>query len=418
MFKKLLLENKFSKDVVSILDIGSSKIICLIARINSSKIEVLGSGCHSANGFRNGNISDPKQAKFSIIAAIDQAEKAANLTIDRVIVTLNGNKISSSYLSPSISIKKQKITNREVNFLTLNAVREVEKLNREVIHYFHLKYHVDENNHVKNPCGLIGNKITVDSHFITIPSIMLENIINCLASCQLDIEDCIFAPYAAGIATLSENDKEFGSTIIDFGDSITSYALFSQNNLVHCGFIPIGSKAITNDIAKSFMLDIATAERIKTIYGAASVDYADNQKMINYKVEGAIFSNFELEEKSISNAELNEVINARIEEIFYLLKQILEKQYLSFPNAQHNVVLTGGGSLLTGISNEASKILRAKVRIGRPVSLTGMNEDLSNASYAAAIGSLLISNKNKSSSNFPNGLSFANKILDWIKFKF
>lgn len=417
MFRKFLLESKSNKDIVSVLDIGSSKIICLIAKKNGSKIEVIGSGCHSANGFKNGNISDSRQAKSSIIAAVDQAEKAANLTIDKVIIALNGNKISSSYLSSSINLKKQKITNNEVNLLTLNAVQEIEKQSREVIHYYNLKYQVDENNHVKNPCGLIGNRMTVESHFVTIPSIMLENIINCLASCQLNVEDCIFSPYAAGISTLSANDKEFGATVIDFGDSITSYALFSQNNMVHCGFIPIGSRSITNDIAKSFMLDLATAERIKTIYGAASVDYADNQKMISYKVEGSTAGSFEVEERSMSNAELNEVINARIEEIFLLIKQILNKQYTSFPDAQHNVVLTGGGSLLTGISNQASKFLETKTRIGRPMLIAGLNEDISNSSYATAIGTLYLATTTDSSStdiNFP----LADKFLNWLKNKF
>lgn len=418
VLKNFILETSNSKNIVSVLDIGSSKIICLIARIVGKKIEIIGSGCQSANGFKNGNISDPKLAKASIIAAVDQAEKAANLTIDKVILALNGNKICSNYMNPSITLKRQKITNYDVSSLISNGIKDIEKAGREVIHYFQLRYSVDDNNDVKNPCGLLGNKLSAEIHFVTVPSILLENIINCLASCQLNVEDCIFAPYAAGLTNLTENDKEFGATIIDFGDGITSYALFSQNNMVNCGFIPIGSRSITNDIAKSFMLDLATAERIKTIYGAASVDYADNQKMINYKVEGNILGHFETEERSISNAELNEVINARIDEILNLLKTVLSRQYELFPNTKHNIIFTGGGSMLTGIGQEASKILSSKVRLGKPVAMPELSQEFTSANYATAIGILQYVSNGISNHTDLTKSSLVDKIMSWVRGKF
>ncbi len=236
----------------------------------------------------------------------------------------------------------------------------------------------------------------------------------------MNVEDCIFAPYSAGLATLNENDKEFGATIIDFGDGITSYALFSQNNMVNCGFMPIGSRSITNDIAKSFMLDLPAAERIKTIYGAASVNYADNQKMISYKTEGNFLGCLEAEDRSISNAELNEVINARVEEILNLVKNILEAQYELFPNTQHNIILTGGGSLLTGITEEASKILASKVRLGRPMMVKGLSQDAINSTYAAAIGALqyLSNNNSNTHSTDLTKISFAAKFMNWFRNSF
>lgn len=417
--KDFLLEAN-SKNIVTILDIGSSKIVCLIASIDKGQITIIGNGCQSANGFKNGNISDAKLAKSSIISAIDQAEKAANLTIDKVILALNGNKIRSHYLNPSIILKKQKVTSQDIDYLISSGIKELEKNGNEIIHYFSLSYKLDESNGIKNPKGLLGNKLSAKIHYVTVSSILLENLINCLASCQLDVEDCVFAPYSAGLATLNDNDKEFGATIIDFGDGITSYALFSQNNMVHCGFVPIGSKSITNDIAKSFMLDVATAERIKTIHGAASVNYSDNKKMIYYKTDGNFLGHFEAEERSISNAELNEVINARIDEILKLLKEVLSSQYMLFPNTQHNIIFTGGGSMLTGLAQEASKILASKVKLGKLKDIQGLSKEAVNATYAAAIGTLQYIADNNSSSDLSDRtkLSAMDKFINWIKHRF
>ena len=418
ILKNLLLETSKNKNIVTILDIGSSKIVCLIAKISGENIEIIGNGCHSANGFKNGNISDSKLAKASIISAVDQAEKVANVTIDKVILALNGNKITSHYLVNSTVLKNQKVDNSDVNYLISNGIKDLEKEGREVIHYFSLGYDVDDNRGIKNPCGLLGKKLSANLHFITIPSTLLDNIVNCLAACQLNVEDCVFAPYAAGLATLGENDKEFGATVIDFGDGITSYALFSQNNIVNCGFIPIGSRSITNDIAKSFMLDFASAERIKTIHGAASVSYADNQKMIRYKTEGNIFGNLENEDRNISNVELNEVINARVNEIFSLLKSALDKQYKVFADTQHNIVLTGGGSLLTGVGQEVSRTLSSKVRLGKTAIIPGVIQDHINSTYSVAIGVLqYLSLSSDEESKSVDKNSFLGKIVHWIKNK-
>ena len=204
-FKEIFSET--SDKIYTILDIGSSKIICLVANFLEDKIKILGNSCYSANGFKNGNICDAKLAKASIIAAIDQAERMAGITIEDVILVINGNKIKSCYLNPSVKLAKQKITNSDIENLVMLGIREIEKSENEVIHYFPVNYIIDGNNWVRNPIGLIGNKLHANLHYVTIPSIMLENIINCLASCQLNICDCVFAPYSASLANLNNNDN-------------------------------------------------------------------------------------------------------------------------------------------------------------------------------------------------------------------
>lgn len=416
--KEIISTSSYTGDIVSILDIGSSKVVCLIASIKSGKINIIGSGCHSANGFKNGAITNSKSAKTSIIAAVDQAEKMAGITVDKIILALNGNKIRSHYICPSLELRKHKVHNRDISALMAQGVKDLEKQGCEVIHCFPLEYIIDGNDGIFEPSGLLGNKISAKIHFVTVPSIMLENIINCLASCQLDVEDCIFAPYAAGLATLNDNDKELGATIIDFGAGITSYAVFLQKNMVYCGFIPIGSGAITEDIAKSFMLDLSTSERIKTINGAASVGYADSQKMINCKVDN-LEDPFDHEDRNISNAELNDVINARIEEILTLLKNTLDKRK-NFCDTQRNIVLTGGGSLLSGISHEASKIFKSKVRLGKPIAVLGLSSESINATYAAAIGVLkyLADKSAARSSSGLSKISLVRKFIIWFKDNF
>ena len=378
---KDLLLSKNEEEIIAVIDIGTSKVVCLIASVINGKITIIGSGCQSANGFKNGMISDSSMAENSIIAAVDQAEKAASVTVENVILALNGNKIRSHYLKPSMVLKKKRVSENDAKHLITYGIKELEAKDLEIIHYFPLEYIIDDSAGIKDPKGLIGNKLTANIHFVTVPAGLLENIINCLGRCQLDVKDCVFAPFAAGLATLNEDDKELGATVIDFGAGITSYALFMQNQLVYTGFIPIGSGAITNDIAKSFMLDLATAERMKTINGAATVNYNDKNTMITYHAS-------DYEERSILNAELNEIINARIDEIFTILKDQLSKHYQNYPDAKNNLIFTGGGSMLTDIIKLASKIFAGKVRLGKPAQVTGLSEDAVMATYAAAIGVL------------------------------
>lgn len=410
-FNDLIPSSPFAGETITILDIGSSKVVCLIANIKSAEINIVGSGCQSANGFKNGNITDSKSAKSSIIAAIDQAEKAAGITVENVILALNGNKIRSHYLYPTMELKKNKVLDKDINNLVMQGIKELEKQGNEVIHYFPLEYSIDGNNGILEPSGLLGNKITAKIHYVTTPSLMIENLINCLASCQLDVDDCIFAPYAAGLSTLNDNEKELGSTIIDFGAGITSYATFSHNNMIHCGFIPIGGKAITDDIAKSFMIDSSTAERIKNINGAANVSYADNRSRIQYKTESDAFDS---EERHISNAELNDVINARIEEILNLLKASLDKNNITYSN----IVLAGGGSLLTGINDEVAKIFGCKSRLGKPTMIPGLNPSSINATYAAAIGVLQYLASKSSNKPLNTKLPLGKRIFNWLKENF
>ncbi len=411
--KELLIEK--SDRLLTVLEIGSSKIICIIASVSNAGIKVVGHGCHSANGFKNGNISDTKLAKESIISAIEQAELEANFTVESVILIINGNKVRSHYLTPSLNLSKRKITSAAVEDLVFSGIRDLEKKGNQVIHFCSLGYNVDGNNMVRNPVGLIGSKVIANIHYVTASSIMLENIINCLASCQLDIEDCVFAPFASSYMVLNNNDKEIGSTVIDIGGQITSYALFTQGNVVACGYIPIGGDAITNDISKSFMMDILTAERIKTIHGAAKSSYADKNKMISYKNEGNVLGGFEVEERTLSNIELNNVIHARLEEIFTYLKRILADHYQQFPNARHNVIITGGTTSLNGIGEETSRILETKVRVGKFNLFEGLPNDITKSSYAAIAGALKMISQNESELEVNQNEWFLKGLIAWFR---
>lgn len=409
--------NKFTKKstnnkTVAVLDIGSSKIVCLIATIVAGKIKIIGTGCHSAHGFKNGNISNAKSAKLSIISAVDQAEKAANRTIERVILSLNGNKIKSLYLQPSVLLKKNKVSNEDIKNLAIIGLKEIEKKGYEVIHYFPLEYIIDNNNGINDPIGLLGHKLSARIHFVGIPTILLDNLIDLLASCQLDVEDCVFSPYVAGLSTLNEVDKELGSILIDFGAGITSYAIFAQNNMVNCGSIPVGGAAITADIAKSFMIDFSTAERIKNIHGSANV-YSNEYEVINYKEDH--YNDYE--DRNILKSELNQIIHARLEEILLILKDILEKYSYLATNAKHNIVITGGGSILSGITSEITRIFKCKTRLGKPTVLDGLDSEAINASYSASIGTIhyILKHNLAHEIEHSNKSGIYSRILQWIK---
>jgi cell division protein FtsA len=383
---KHLFRKKKKKYIVAVLDIGSTKIICLIAYVKpNGKVNVVGIGHSESSGIKNGIITDKKLAESSIVTAVDMAEKMSSEEIDRVILTFSSSSIESKIISSQLSLPGTIINERDVENLLKHSLGAINTNKAEIIHYSPIQYSLDDSKDIKNPIGLFGYKLKVNLHTITLPVSLVYNLMNCLASCHLDMDDIIISPFASSYSFLTEDERDLGALVIDLGGATTSYAGFYRKKLLITGGVPVGANNITYDIAKILSINTKNAERIKILHGSASVTFADNYRMIDLPIAG---EDGEFLQSQISCAELNSIISARVEEIFEMIINIIQKQSVDHV-IFNRVILTGGGSLLVGIKELALNIFKGKVRLGKPFAVDGLNLEEENTSFSSAIGTLL-----------------------------
>lgn len=372
---------------IAALDIGSSKVCCIIAKISRDKrINVIGYGYNASKGIKNGVITDINQATLSVCNAVEAAEQMANERIDRVIVNISGDKVKSSIKSASIAINK----NRPVNEADINKVieRGTDKINvdgHELIHCLSTSYRLDMGEEVKDPRNIFGENLSVDILLGLVPDVMFRNLSSVIENAHLEIAGTAFSSYASALSCLVDDEKEIGATVIDIGGGTTSIASFRHGYPVFFSSLAVGGNNVTNDIAYGLTTSFAHAERLKTLHGCAFLTSQDKAELINvYPVGEEDDSSI----KQVPKSDLIGIITPRIEEIFELVNEKFKEQGLA-DISSHRVVLTGGGSQLAGMREVASMVLDKQVRLGKPKNIINLPDNLYNPSYSTCIGLLL-----------------------------
>jgi cell division protein FtsA len=404
--------------ISAVLDIGSSKIVCLIMYINQNgTVDVIGVGHHISSGFKAGVITDIKAAETSIISAITMAEKMANESIDRVNVSVSGGQIESDIINSVVDIGGDFVTAKEVNKVVNAAIEQFLQGSREIVHYFPLDYQVDGVQNIKNPILMYGARLTARTHIISATSNLVLNLANCLARCQIDVENFILASYASGVACLTQDEMELGVTLIDIGSNITEIAVFNQSNIVFAAQIPLGGYHITSDLAKGLSIGLSDAERIKNLFGSIAPNTAfSDRKHIEIKAMGD--DDQYNEPMYVEAGEVNNIIAARVEEIFDYVKMALVK-YGAEQGITKRIVLTGGTSQLIGIKDFSANYFGAQVRIGLPRTNTNVAKEYKTPAFASSLGMAELVAKNSLSapqmpSKSSGKASYLKKIFQWL----
>lgn len=367
--------------VITVLDVGSTKIACVIARIRSNgNIEVKGVGHHSAQGFRAGTITDIKLAETSILAALESAERMAETSIERVIVSISGTSIKSHHVNVRMTISGHMVTERDIARIISQSLG---RYKQPVVHYVPLDYTIDGSGGIKDPVSMCGDVLTSRLHIITASPAVMVNLSNCLARCQLDIDGFMISSYAAGLACLSEDEMNLGCTIIDMGGSVTSFAIFKDGNIIHTDSIPLGGWHVTTDMAQGLSTSLISAERIKTLHGHVISTAADNKELIDIPFIGEEMT----ESYQVPRSLLVSIIRPRIEEILEIVRDRLKESGFEAA-AGKNIVLTGGASQLMGLKELASFIFKKQVRLGIPEHLQNIDLSLYGAGFSTVIGML------------------------------
>ncbi len=370
---------------VSLLDVGTTKVCALVVKVAGDKPEVIGAGVVPAKGIKAGAIIDLDAATDSIQTALAEADRQADYQTTKVVVNVSSTQLKSQHIYQEMDIVEGRpITTQDVRHLVDRIVSDHLDEDDELLHTFPLGYVVDKEKGCYDPRDLYGKRLGAHVHMVTLPETQLKNLVAVLDRCHVSIETKVATPYAAALAVLSEEEKELGATVIDFGGGTTSYALFMSGGLVHLGNVPIGGKLMTRDIAQGLSTSQETAERLKTLNGAAFLSPKDELERLIVPLIG------EEDEASIQipRATLISMIVPRLEQILEAVgAQITEEA--RFQVATRRLVLTGGGASLEGIKEKTAALLGANVRFGKPTSIKNLPNQYDSYTFATCVGLLM-----------------------------
>lgn len=404
---------KTKEELVAILDIGSTKTVCFIGKVNvnNGSVKIIGANSQCSAGFKAGQITDVREAAHNIALTIEGAEKSSGELIEKIIVSISSRKISTSLLYSTIPIMHSKITEKEVERIIEQSLEQYSDQESEIIHYFPISYNIDNQSGIKNPLEMYGKQLGCKLYIIAVPRSLVLNMASCMNQCKLDIENFVASPYATSIACLTPEELEMGTTLIDIGGSTTTITSFQDNNIVHIDTIPLGGIHITTDISQGIGITFATAERLKILYGTTLSTSFDENQMIEINQDSYQFEFDNI--NYIRRGELSNIIRPRVEEILELAHSRLHNKIIN-----KKIVITGGTSQLEGFREISIHILGGQVRLAMPKNIAGLDDDYKNPIFSTAIGMILFAAKQLHTnatkySNQPK-LNILQKLLKWI----
>lgn len=367
-----------------VLDIGASKIACLIGRVEADGTpRVLGFGWQKGGGVRGGNIVDLEAAEKAIRACVGHAEDQADLRLRAVTVNLSCGQPESRLFNIQWPVGGRAVTDADIRGVVREGRERATTDGRDIIHALPLHFVVDSTDHVVDPRGLFCTTLTARLHIIDTMSTALRSLGACIARCDLEIETLVSAPLAAAMSTLVAEEREQGVTVIDMGGGATGIAVFADGQLMHTALVPIGGLHVTRDLAAGLSTTQAHAERLKTLYGNVESSPDDEREMLPVPLVGE-----EAEHRlaRVPRSMVVRIIRPRIEETFELIKEQLDSSGLT--RSGNRVVLTGGACQLSGLPTMAARMLGRQVRVGRPMAMRGVPELASGPAFATATGLL------------------------------
>ncbi len=384
---------KGKEEIIVGLDIGTTKICVVVAELSGGTFNIIGIGTHPSVGLRKGVVVNIEATVDSIKKAVEEAELMAGCEITSVYAGIAGGHMTGFNSNGIIAIKGDEITQSDVDRV-IEAARAVAiPMDREVIHVLPQEFIVDGEGGINNPVGMAGVRLEARIHIVTGAVTSAQNIVKCANKAGLDVCDIILEPIASCESVLTSEEKEVGTGLIDIGGGTTDLAIFSGNNIKHTFVLSLGGNNMTNDISVGLRTPMAEAERIKLKYGTCITDKVGNDETIEISdLSGR-------GDRKLPRQILAEILEPRVEEIFTLVKREIYRAGMK--NAvSSGIVMTGGASLLEGISDIAESVFELPTRIGRPQGVSGLVDVVNNPMYATGVGLVLYGAKNQAEKKF------------------
>ena len=380
---------------VSVLDVGSTKICCMIARLKPSEgealrrrthhIEVLGFASTRSRGIKSGVVVNLDEAEQAIRLAVDGAERMADVTISSLIVNISCGRLKSETFSAGVGVGGPLVSENDIQRVLAAGGAHSISDGRMVLHSLPIGYSLDGNGGIHDPTGMLGEQLGVDMHVVTADEPPLRNLELAVNRCHLEVETIVCTPYASGLSVLVDDEAELGVACIDLGGGTTTLSIFHEGQFVHSDAIAIGGNHVTLDIARGLSTNLLDAERIKARHGSALPSISDEKDILTIPPVGEDERDHP---NTVPRSALTRIIRPRVEETLELTRDLLTKS--GFAEAVgKRVVLTGGASQLTGLAETARRMLGRNVRLGRPLGVTGLPEAAKNPAFAAAVGLMI-----------------------------
>ncbi|KVH62200.1 cell division protein FtsA [Burkholderia cepacia] len=375
--------SKDYKDLLVSLDIGTSKVVAIVAELKGEgHYEVIGLGQSESRGLKKGVVVNIEATVQSIQRALEEAELMADCKITNVFTGIAGSHIRSFNSSGMVAIKDKEVTQTDVARVIETAKAINIPTDQQVLHILTQEFIIDGQEDVREPIGMSGIRLEVKVHIVTGAVSAAQNIVKCVRRCGLEVNDLILQPLASSLAVLTEDEKDLGVVLVDIGGGTTDIAIFAEGAIRHTAVIPIAGDQITSDIAMALRTPTPDAEDIKVGYGIAKQALADPDEMVEVPGLG------ERGPRTLSRQALAAVIEPRVEELFSLVQQVVrESGYEELLSS--GVVITGGASMMPGMVELGEDIFLKPVRIGAPEYAGGLSDVVRNPRYSTAMGLLV-----------------------------
>ena len=386
------------RGVVAILDIGTTKIACLVLRFDGpdklaqsehvgsmagqSAFRVIGAATTRSRGVRFGEITQMNETEKAIRTVAQAAQKMANVRVDHVIACFSGADPRSYGLAGELELEDSVVTEQDV--ARVMAACEAPDIGdgRDVLHAQPVNFAIDHRTGLGDPRGQIGNRLACDMHLLSVDSAVIQNVLYCIKRCDLELAGIASSAYVSGVSSLVEDEQELGAACVDMGGGTTGISIFMKKHMIYADSVRMGGDHVTSDIAKGLSVPLSIAERIKTMNGGVYATGMDDREMIDIRGDSG---DWEKDRRQVSRTELIGIMRPRVEEILEETRARLDAAgFESLPSQQ--IVLTGGGSQIPGLDGLAARILGQRVRLGRPLRVQGLPQATTGPAFSSAVG--------------------------------
>ena len=386
------------RGVVAILDVGTSKIACLVLSFDGSDpdadldgvgpmagqagFKVIGAATTRSRGVRFGEIAVMNETERAIRTAVQAAQKMANVRVDHVVACFSGAEPRSYGLAGEWELQDSVVSEQDV--ASVLAACDVPPLGegREVLHAQPVNFALDHRSGLGDPRGQIGSRLACDLHLLSVDADVIQNLLYCIKRCDLELAGIASSSYVSGISSLVEDEQELGAACIDMGGGATGISIFMKKHMIYADAVRMGGDHVTSDISKGLLVPMAVAERIKTKHGGVHATGMDDREMIEI---GGDSGDWEKDRRQVSRTELIGIMRPRVEEILEEVRARLDVAgFDTLPSQQ--IVLTGGASQIPGLDGLASRILGSRVRMGRPLRVQGLPQAATGPAFSSAVG--------------------------------
>ena len=362
------------------LDIGTSKICAVVGEMQENGgLEIVGVGTRPSKGMRKGVVVNIESTVGAIKQAVAEAATMAGCEISQVYAGIAGGHIKGFNSHGIVSVKDKEVSRGDITRVIDAAKAVAMPVEREILHILPQEFVIDQQDGIKEPLGMSGSRLEARVHIVTGAGSSAENIIKCARRCGLTVADIVLEPLASSEAVLSADEKDLGVALIDIGGGTTDLAIWDHGTILHTSVLAIGGDHITGDIAVGLRTPIDQAEQIKVRHGCAMSALVGQDEILEVPGVGGRAT------QVVSRRALTQIIEPRVEEMFTLLRQEIQRTGAE-DLLVSGVVITGGSTLLAGMTQMAEDILGLPVRVGMPQEVSGLSDVVRSPKYATAVG--------------------------------